>query len=96
MQDDETLQFIRRQAGGVIILMSVCTGALVCGAAGLLKGRKATTHWASHHFLKLFGATPINERVVLDGNYISAAGVTAGLDGALRVVELLRGTQVAQ
>jgi cyclohexyl-isocyanide hydratase len=96
LEDYQTLDFIRRQATRVRILMSVCTGALVCGAAGLLKGRKATTHWASHHFLQCFGAIPINERVVVDGTYVSAAGVTAGFDGALTVAALLRGERVAR
>ena len=96
LEDQQTLDFIRGQAAHVKVLMSVCTGALVCGAAGLLKGRRATTHWASHHFLKLFGAIPVNERVVIDGNYLSTAGVTAGYDGALRVAALLCGDRVAQ
>jgi len=96
MQDEETLNFIRTQAMHLKILMSVCTGALICGAAGLLKGRKATTHWASHHFLKCFGAIPVNERVVIDGSYVSTAGVTAGFDGAFRVAALLSGEKVAR
>src|SRR5205085_1483834 len=77
-------------------LFSVCTGALICGAAGLLKGRRATTHWASMHLLPFFGAIPVDERVVSDGNIVSAAGVTAGIDGALRVAADLRGDEVAQ
>jgi cyclohexyl-isocyanide hydratase len=77
-------------------VFSVCTGALLCGAAGLLKGRRATTHWASFHLLPFFGAIPVNERVVLDGNWVFAAGVTAGIDGALRLAAELRGDEVAQ
>jgi cyclohexyl-isocyanide hydratase len=96
MEDADTLAFIRQQAAHAKILMSVCTGALVCGAAGLLRGRKATTHWASHHFLKCFGAIPVDQRVVIDGNYVSTAGVTAGYDGALRVGAILRGEEVAR
>jgi len=96
MEDEEVLNFIRQQAIGAKILLTVCTGALVLGAAGLLKGRKATTHWASHHLLKYFGATPQDARVVIDGNLVTTSGVTAGLDGALRVVTLLRGEHVAQ
>jgi cyclohexyl-isocyanide hydratase len=96
MQDNETLDFVRRQAAQARFVMSVCTGALVCGAAGLLKDRRATTHWASHHLLKYFGATPVNARVVVDGNLVTTAGVTAGYDGAFRVVSLLCGERVAQ
>lgn len=96
MEDEPMLGFIRQQAAGARFVMSVCTGALLCGAAGLLKGRKATTHWASHHFLKDFGAIPVNERVVTDGNLVTCAGVTAGIDGALHVVSLLRGALAAQ
>ena len=96
MEDQKTLEFVRRQAAGVKLLMTVCTGALIAGAAGLLKGRRATTHWASHHFLQQFGATPVNERVVVDHNLVTTAGVTAGFDGALRLAALLRGEAVAQ
>jgi cyclohexyl-isocyanide hydratase len=67
MEDAEVLDWIRRQAGGACSIFSVCTGALLCGAAGLLNGRRATTHWASFHLLPYFGAIPVNERVVVDG-----------------------------
>jgi cyclohexyl-isocyanide hydratase len=96
MEDEEVLGWLRRQAGGARCVFSVCTGALVCGAAGLLKGRRATTHWSAHHLLPYFGATPVNERVVVDGNWVFAAGVTAGIDGALRVAAELRGEKIAQ
>lgn len=96
MEDEDVLEFIRNQAAGAKIVLSVCTGTLVCGAAGLLQGRKATTHWASHHFLKEFGARPVKERVVLDGNLVTASGVTSGIDGALTVAALLGGDEVAQ
>ncbi len=96
MEDAEVLDWIRRQAAGTCSLFSVCTGALLCGAAGLLKGRRATTHWASFHLLPFFGAIPVNERVVVDGNYIFAAGVTAGIDGALRLAAELRGVDAAK
>ena len=96
MDDEDVLAWIRQQAAGARLLLSVCTGALVCGAAGLLKGRRATTHWASMHLLPFFGATAVNERVVVDGNIVFAAGVTAGIDGALRVAAELRGAEVAQ
>ena len=96
MEDAEVLAWIRRQATGARSIFSVCTGALLCGAAGLLKGRRATTHWASFHLLPYFGAIPVDERVVVDDNWVFAAGVTAGIDGALRLVALLRGDEVAQ
>jgi cyclohexyl-isocyanide hydratase len=96
MEDEGLLAWIRGQAAGAHRIFSVCTGALLCGAAGLLKGRRATTHWASFHLLPYFGAIPVNERVVVDGNWIFAAGVTAGIDGALRLAAELRGEKVAQ
>jgi cyclohexyl-isocyanide hydratase len=96
MEDTEVLAWIRQQAAGACHIFSVCTGALLCGAAGLLKGRRATTHWASFHLLPYFGASPVNERVVIDGAWIFAAGVTAGIDGALRLVAELRGDEAAQ
>ena len=96
MDDPEVLGWIRGQAAGAHSVFSVCTGALLCGAAGLLKGRRATTHWASFHLLAYFGAIPVDERVVVDGNWVFAAGVTAGIDGALRLAADLRGDAVAQ
>jgi cyclohexyl-isocyanide hydratase len=96
MDDEEVLSWVNRQADGASCVFSVCTGALICGAAGLLRGRRATTHWAAFHLLPLFGATPVNERVVIDGNMVFAAGVTAGIDGALRVAAKLRGDDTAR
>jgi cyclohexyl-isocyanide hydratase len=96
MENAEVLDWIRRQATGARSVFSVCTGALLCGAAGLLKGRRATTHWASFHLLPFFGAIPVNQRVVVDGNWVFAAGVTAGIDGALRLAAELRGDEAAQ
>lgn len=96
MDDEEVLKWVRDQAAGARCVLSVCTGALVCGAAGLLKGRRATTHWASMHLLPFFGAIPVNERVVKDGHFVFAAGVTSGIDGALRVAADLRGVEAAQ
>jgi cyclohexyl-isocyanide hydratase len=96
MHDEEVIGWIASQAAQAHSVFSVCTGALLCGAAGLLKGRRATTHWASFHLLPLFGAIPVNERVVVDGDWVFAAGVTAGIDGALRLAANLRGTDVAQ
>ncbi len=97
LMDDETvLGFIREQASQAEYVMSVCSGALVCGAAGLLKGRRATTHWNSFHLLEYFGAIPVDERVVVDDCFISTAGVSSGIDGALQLAALLRGDRVAQ
>jgi cyclohexyl-isocyanide hydratase len=95
MEDDEVLDWIRQQAAGACSIFSVCTSALLSGAAGLLKGRRATTHWASLHLLPYFGAIPVNERVVLDGAWVFA-GVAAGIDGALRLAAELRGDEAAQ
>jgi cyclohexyl-isocyanide hydratase len=96
MDDEAVLGWIRRQASGARAVFSVCTGALLFGAAGLLMRRRATTHWASFHLLPFFGAIPVNERVVVDGSWVFAAGVTAGIDGALRLAAELRGVEAAQ
>ena len=96
MEDEDVLGWVRSQAAGARCVFSVCTGALLCGAAGLLRGRQATTHWSAFHLLALFGATPVNERVVVDGDMVCAAGVTAGIDGGLRVAAELRGDATAQ
>jgi cyclohexyl-isocyanide hydratase len=96
MDDEEVLGWIRQQAQGARCVFSVCTGALILGAAGLLQGRRATTHWASIELLPYFGAAIANQRVVKDGNFVFAAGVTSGIDGALRVAADLRGDEVAQ
>lgn len=96
MEDQEVLAWIQKQAVGSRYILSVCTGALLCGAAGLLRGRRATTHWSALHLLPFFGAIPMNKRVVVDANYIFAAGVTAGIDVALRLAAELRGDEVAQ
>jgi cyclohexyl-isocyanide hydratase len=96
MEDAEILAWIRQQAAGACRVFSVCTGALICGAAGLLKGRRATTHWSALRLLPFFGAIPVNERVVVDGSCVFAAGVTAGIDGALRLAAELRGDDAAR
>jgi len=96
MENEEILAWITQQAAGARSVFSVCTGALLLGAAGLLRGRRATTHWASFHLLPLLGAIPVNERVVVDGTWIFAAGVTAGIDGALRLAAELRGDDTAR
>lgn len=96
LQDAEVLGFLRAQAARARYVSSVCTGSLVLGAAGLLKGRRATTHWASHDFLAKFGAIPTHGRVVRDGNLFTAGGVTAGIDFGLTVVAELLGEAQAQ
>ena len=96
MEDEAVLGWVRRQAAGAKIVFAVCTGALICGAAGLLKERRATTHWTARHLLPYFGALPSDERVVVDGNLVCAAGVTAGIDGALLVAAMLRGEEAAK
>ena len=96
MSDEATLDFLRAQAKGARFVTSVCTGALVLGAAGLLRGRRATTHWASHHLLSAFGAIPTQGRVVRDGELMTGGGVTAGIDFALTLVAELAGRDVAE
>ncbi|WP_321935744.1 DJ-1/PfpI family protein [Paraburkholderia sp. J8-2] len=94
--DDETLAFLRRQAGTARYVTSVCTGALVLGAAGLLRGRRATTHWAFHELLEPLGALPVKARVVRDGNVLTGGGITAGIDFALTLAAELIGDEAAQ
>lgn len=96
MHDEDVLGLIRKHAESARLLFSVCTGALLCGAAGVLIGRQVTTHWSTGHLMPLYGAVLADARVVVDGNIISAAGVTAGLDAALVLVSLLRGDAAAQ
>ena len=96
LQDAEVLSFLRAQASRARYVTSVCTGSLVLGAAGLLKGRRATTHWLSHNFLEKFGAIPAHARVVRDGSLITAGGVTAGIDFGLAVVAELVGREQAE
>jgi cyclohexyl-isocyanide hydratase len=96
MEDEEALGWLRGQAAGARKILSVCTGALLSGTAGLIRGKRATTHWASFHLLLWFGAIPVDERVVVDGDWIFAAGVTAGIDGALQLAAELRGAPAAR
>jgi len=96
MLDDETLAFLRHQASYARFVTSVCTGALILGAAGLLQGYRATTHWASMRFLESFGATPVDTRVCVDRNRITGGGVTAGIDFGLHLARVLAGEDVAQ
>lgn len=83
MVDDEVLNFLRQQAKGAKYITSVCTGSTVLGAAGLLEGYRASTHWSAIEALSLFGATPSRERVCIDRNRVTGGGVTAGIDMAL-------------
>ncbi|MCK8668903.1 DJ-1/PfpI family protein [Pseudomonas azerbaijanoccidens] len=83
MEDEQTLAFINAQAANARYVTSVCTGALVLGAAGLLKGKRATTHWAYHELLAPLGAIAVKDRVVRDGNLLTGGGITAGIDFAL-------------
>lgn len=96
MDDEVTLQFLKRIASDCNLITSVCTGSLVLGAAGLLTGFRATCHWSSIDQLSLLGAQPVHERVVRDRNRITGAGVTSGIDFALTVVAHLMGDEVAQ
>lgn len=96
MTDDETLDFLRRQAATARYVTSVCTGSLVLGAAGLLKGYKSACHWAWRDMLPAFGAIPVAQRVVRDRNRISGGGVTAGIDFGLTVAAELVGEEVAK
>jgi cyclohexyl-isocyanide hydratase len=94
--DQEFLRELRRLAAGAQFVTSVCTGSLVLGAAGLLKGKRAACHWAWRELLEPFGAIPDKGRVVRDGNIITGGGVTAGIDFALTVAAELAGPDVAQ
>jgi cyclohexyl-isocyanide hydratase len=96
MRDERTLSFVRAQAKGARFVTSVCTGALVLGAAELLRGKRATTHWASLDLLAAFGAVPVKARVVRDGELLTGGGVTAGIDFALTLLAELAGRDVAE
>jgi len=96
MEDAVLLEFLRKQAEQARYVTSVCTGALLLGAAGLLRGYRATTHWLSLDLLPLFGAQPVRERVVIDRNRITGGGVTAGIDFGLVVAAEIYGANVAR
>ena len=96
INDEEMLAFLRKQAEGAKYITSVCTGSLVLGAAGLLKGYRATTHWTAMDFLSAFGAMPTKTRVCVDRNRITGGGVTAGIDFALTLVSQMVDRRTAE
>ena len=96
LNDEEVLAFLRHQAEGAKFVTSVCTGSLVLGAAGLLRGYRAATHWTAMDFLRSFGAEPTRTRVCVDRNRITGGGVTAGIDFALTLVSKLLDETTAQ
>ena len=96
LDDEELLGFLRTRADHARYITSVCSGALLLGAAGLLRGYRATTHWLSLDLLPLLGAEPVRERVVRDRNRVTGAGVTAGIDFGLALTAELFGPAAAQ
>ncbi|MGA7715108.1 MAG: DJ-1/PfpI family protein [Bradyrhizobium sp.] len=96
INDEEMLQFLRSQATGAKYVTSVCTGSLVLGAAGLLRGYKATTHWTAMEYLGPYGALPTKTRVCVDRNRVTGGGVTAGIDFALTLVSVMVDRQTAE
>ncbi|MGE0875679.1 MAG: DJ-1/PfpI family protein [Burkholderiales bacterium] len=96
MEDRAVLEFLRREADKAQYVTAVCTGALVLGAAGLLKGYRAATHWLSMDQLPVFGAIPVAERVVIDRNRVTGGGVTAGIDFALVIAAKVAGEDAAK
>ena len=95
MEDEATLAFMRSRGQQARWVTSVCTGSLILGAAGLLQGRRATSHWVTRDLLSRFGAVPVEQRVVRDENVLTGAGVTAGLDFALTLASEIAGTEHA-
>ncbi|RYX94712.1 MAG: DJ-1/PfpI family protein [Comamonadaceae bacterium] len=96
MEDEEVLAFLQTQAAGAELVTSICTGSLLLAAAGLLTGYQATCHWLSFDQLEQFGVKPVDQRVVVDRNRITGAGVTSGLDFAFTVLAALRGRAAAE
>ena len=96
LEDAETLAFLRQAAATARYVVGICTGSLVLGAAGLLRGKRSGTHWMSRDLLAAFGALPVAERVVVDGNLFTGGGVTAGIDVALNVAAAIAGRAVAE
>ena len=96
VNDEETLGFVGMQSWSAQYVTSVCTGALVLGAAGLLQGHRATTHWTALDLLPAFGATPVKTRVCIDGNRVTGGGVTAGIDFGLTLASILSNQTTAE
>ena len=96
MDDDEVIAFVRDKGGAARYITSVCAGCLILGAAGLIDGYKSACHWLMSDQLAAFGATAVDERVVVDRNRISGGGVTAGIDFALTLVSLLHDQRTAE
>src|SRR5881628_353860 len=96
INDEEMLDFLRKQAAGAKYITSVCTGSLVLGAAGLLRGYNAATHWSAMQYLPAFGAVPARTRVCVDRNRVTGGGVTAGIDFALTLVAILTNRKTAE
>ena len=96
LEDAEVLAFLRSAAAEARYVVSVCTGSLVLGAAGLLRARRATSHWMSRDLLRSFGAEPAAERVVVDGKFFTGGGVTAGIDVALTVAAEIAGKDTSE
>ena len=96
MMDEAAMAWVRQIGTSAQWVTSVCTGSLILGAAGLLTGYKATSHWAWHHHLTLFGAEPIKARTVFDRNRVTGGGVTAGIDFALSLMAAIRGEEHAR
>lgn len=96
LEDKAVLDFVWERSAQARYITSVCSGALVLGAAGLLKGKRATTHWYAHDFLEEFGAIPVDARIVEDGKLITAGGVTSGIDFGLALVARLLGQAEAE
>lgn len=96
MTDAPTIEWLQSVARGATHFLFVCTGSLLAGMAGLLEGKRATTHWSAHHLLHHFGAITVDQRVVQDQSVVTTAGVTGGIDGALYLAALIAGEQIAQ
>lgn len=96
MSRNDTIDWVKDRASRAKHVTSVCTGSMVLAKAGLLKGKKATSHWVTREALADFGATPVDKRVVKDGNVLTGAGVSSGLDFAIALVEMLRGKPYAE